>query len=107
MVRVNITLSEEKAKKEAMRILEQGANEIKNLSQVRCPVDTGTLRASARIEIKGNTIEFGYGGAASDYATIQHENLQFHHPVGQAKFLESAFDELVPKIIDNIKGVKI
>ena len=32
-------------------------------------------------------------GFAADYAIYVHENLQAHHPVGQAKFLESAARE--------------
>ena len=57
------------------------------------PVDTGTLRASGRVgrpSIRGSQVEvvLGYGGAARDYALIQHE-ANFNHPgQGQRKYLE-------------------
>lgn len=74
-----------------MKRLQAAAMEIKGESQALCPVDTGTLRNSAYINDLDNGYEIGYGGAASDYALEQHENLQYYHPVGQAKFLEMAF----------------
>jgi hypothetical protein len=58
------------------------------------PVDLGTLRASGHVrppQITGTraTITMGYGGAASAYAIVQHENLTLRHPNGgQAKYLE-------------------
>lgn len=57
------------------------------------PVDLGVLRASGHVappDIRGDrvTVELGYGGAASAYALVQHERLDFHHDVGQAKYLE-------------------
>lgn len=62
--------------------------------QSRVPVDTGTLRASGRVQqpkISGEnvTVTLGYGGAASAYALIQHEATWFNHPgQGRAKYLE-------------------
>ena len=57
------------------------------------PVDQGTLKGSGvvlapEISARGVTVEFGYGGAASDYAVIQHERTDFRHKTGEAKFLE-------------------
>lgn len=57
------------------------------------PVDTGVLRASGYVEPPTQsgsvvTVTLGYGGAAQAYATVQHEDLSFHHTVGQAKYLE-------------------
>ena len=45
--------------------------------------------------VQGNkvTVEVGFGGAAKDYVVVQHEDLTLSHPVGEAKFLERAFDE--------------
>lgn len=64
------------------------------------PVDLGTLRASGFVdgpEISGNTatVTLGYGGAASAYALIQHERMDYHHDVGQAKYLEQPVNEAV------------
>jgi hypothetical protein len=107
MVSVNITVSEESVRKAAMKVLEACAIELKGRSQALCPVDSGTLRGSAVVDVQGNTVTVGYGGAASAYALVQHENLHFHHPVGQDKFLEQPFDEMVPEIIKRVKEVKI
>lgn len=60
------------------------------------PVDEGVLRDSAIVQepvVNGDevSVELGFGGAASDYAIEQHENLGLQHPNGgQAKFLETA-----------------
>jgi hypothetical protein len=74
-------------------------------SKRRCPVDItkdaphpGQLRASGFVhepERSGRNISvtMSYGGAAIDYAVPVHENLDAHHPVGQAKYLESVLDE--------------
>ena len=90
--------------KGALDGLEKLANEIQSLSQSRCPVDTGTLRGSARTQREDTKVMVGYGGAASGYSVDQHENMSYHHEVGQAKFLESAFDELKSKAKDYVKA---
>lgn len=70
------------------------AQSILSDSQPLVPVETGTLRSSGAVElpaIAGTEIEvvIGYGGAAQDYAIVQHEHVEFAHPNGgQAKFLE-------------------
>jgi hypothetical protein len=71
------------------------------------PVDTGALRASGYVELPvidglGASVELGYGGPASRpnpktgeetdvYAIIVHEDLEAHHKVGIAKYLEIPF----------------
>lgn len=58
------------------------------------PVDTGALRASGHVQkpkvIPRTRIEvvLGFGGPSVPYAVYVHENLDAHHKVGQAKFLE-------------------
>ena len=89
---------------QAMNGVEKLGYEIQSLSQTRCPVDTGTLRGSARLVRESNKVSVGYGGAAASYSIEQHENLQIHHRVGQAKFLESAFDELKGKLKEYVKA---
>ena len=72
------------------------------------PVDTGNLRASGHVSppaVQGSkvSVTLGFGGPAGSgnhggqsnaesvgYAVYVHENMEAHHPVGQAKFLESA-----------------
>jgi hypothetical protein len=43
-----------------------------------------------------------YGGAAEAYAIVQHENLEFHHTTGEAKFLESVLNESRPFMAQRI-----
>lgn len=71
-------------------------------SKLECPVDTGTLRSSGHVapphtDIMGHTVtvSLGYGGAAADYALRVHEDLNMHHTVGKAKFLEDPVREAV------------
>jgi hypothetical protein len=60
-------------------------------AQKLCPVDTGNLRGSAytRRESK-KSVEVGFGAV---YAAPVHEDLEAHHEVGQAKFLETPMKE--------------
>lgn len=72
--------------------------QVMSVAKSRTPVDTGTLRGSGTVlppEVSGTRVKVvaGFGGAASAYALVQHERLDFHHTSGQAKFLESAFLE--------------
>lgn len=66
------------------------------ISQDLVPVDTGTLKSSGAVigpVDEGATISttIGYGGAASEYAVIVHEDLEaYHAEPTQAKFLEDA-----------------
>jgi hypothetical protein len=68
----------------------------------RTPVDEGSLRASEHLEgpegEAGGTFEVRWsaGGPAAPYAIHVHENLDAHHPVGQAKFMESVLLESLP-----------
>lgn len=90
---------------ESAMFLEQEA--VISEAKARTPVDTGVLRASGTVlppKVQGSRIEVeaGFGGAAQEYAVPVHERLGVHHPVGQAKFLESAFLERAPKIPANL-----
>lgn len=69
------------------------AERIMSDSRELVPVDDGTLRGSGIVQTPemtgtGAEVEFGYGGAASEYALIQHERMDFAHRTGQAKYLE-------------------
>lgn len=57
------------------------------------PVDQGVLRASGYVappveEPGAVSVTLGFGGPAQAYAEVQHERLDYHHKVGQAKYLE-------------------
>lgn len=71
-------------------------------SQKRCPVDTGAMKASANTTMDGNEpiATIAYHQA---YAPFVHENLNAHHPTGEAKFLQRAIDQNHPTIIGIIK----
>ncbi len=69
----------------------------------RTPVDTGTLRASGRIEPVGALgIKWIFGGAAIDYAVSVHENLDVFHNPGQSKYVESVVMEFIPNATERI-----
>lgn len=58
------------------------------------PVDLSTLKNSGHVnlpEIDGSKVlvRLGFGGAASAYALRQHETPDYHHTVGQWKYLET------------------
>lgn len=80
----------------AARALRAEAQEVLAHSQMEVPVDTGALKNSGRIDpivgIKttANSMEVDvvYGSTAADYAVYVHENLESHHPHGNAKFVE-------------------
>lgn len=70
-------------------------HEVMTLAQDRTPVDTGALKGSGQVqfpEVRGAavTLTMGFGDASVGYAIPVHENLTAFHPVGRAKFLESA-----------------
>lgn len=70
------------------------AEAVLNESKKIVPWDTGTLKDSGRVEdpvvdSNGIEVEISYGGAASKYAGIVHENMNARHKDGtSAKYLE-------------------
>jgi len=66
--------------------------------RARTPIDTGALVNTVRTvgpEYRGQFVFCGTvaGGPDAPYAPYVHENLEAHHPVGQAKFIESVYRE--------------
>ena len=84
------------------------SNNLMGLSKRLTPVDIGALRASGYVtlpEMHGSLIivELGYGGDISrTYAVVQHERLDFHHEVGQAKYLFDAAAARSQSLANNI-----
>lgn len=65
-----------------------------NASQKIVPVDTSVLKNSKFVRVRGETVELGYGGAASAYAWEVHENLQMRHKKGKsAKYLQKPLEQ--------------
>ena len=62
------------------------------MSQPLVPVDTGRLKKSGKITKLEDGYQLHYRAEnpknGYNYAPIQHENTQFKHKVGQAKYLE-------------------
>jgi hypothetical protein len=66
-------------------------------SKLEVPVDTGALRSTGHVELPRRenseiVVECGYGGPATPYALRQHEELEFRHRVGKAKYLSDPFN---------------
>lgn len=63
------------------------------------PVDTTALQGSGMVDfpvISGSdvSVKMGFGGPASAYAEVQHEELSYYHkPPTQAKYLEQPLQE--------------
>jgi len=63
-------------------------------AQKLVPVDTGALKASGKVLVRNNDdnhpefhVSFGNDDDVH-YAAVQHENLEYFHTIGQAKYLE-------------------
>lgn len=73
-------------------LYEEGES-IRAESQERVPVDTGVLKNSAFVATEGQgdsfAVQVGYGGAAAEYAVVQHEDMTLRHDDGGPKFLEN------------------
>lgn len=85
---------------------------IRAASMEEVPVDLGVLRSTAHVELSQATagevlVEIGYGGPAAQYALRQHEELDYRHTVGKAKYLEDPFRRAVPtmdqRLADDIR----
>jgi bacteriophage HK97-gp10 putative tail-component len=75
---------------------------IERESKPLVPVDTGNLRGSGYTRKSGELeVEVGYSAA---YAVFVHEDLEAHHKVGQAKFLEQAVHENAGKVLDIVRN---
>lgn len=77
------------------------------------PVDLGTLRGTGHVdppEISGGnvSVQLSYGGPAAPYATEQHENLDFYHDYGEAKYLEKPLMAAASTMANDIaKDIKL
>ncbi len=87
----------ERAQKAMGAALYQEGNDILRAAKIITPVKTGVLKGSGFVGMPqysgaSVTVDIGFGGAASAYAVIQHEELDYKHtPPTQAKYLEQPF----------------
>ena len=66
-------------------------------AQRRCPVDTGYLKAHWMIRASRGVWFIIF---TADYAIYVHENLNVYHPIGEAKFLENAWNVKKNEFLD-------
>ena len=81
----------------AVRGLTMAMEHVLQVSRELVPNEEGTLERSGRVVVDEaaltGAVTYGDGGA-EDYAVVQHENLEYHHPGGrQAKYLEQPMRE--------------
>lgn len=82
----------------AAEALNVGAELLRGESVPLAPIDRGPLRASAQVTpaTRGNlTAHVSYD---TPYAARQHEELDWHHDEGQAKYLEQPLNDSAGKI---------
>lgn len=90
------------------RAIQDVCLDLLNESKQLAPLDTGELRASGYTEFadlpEGYVGEVGFG---TPYAAVQHEELEYEHEHGQAKYLEQPLkknaDKYAKQIADKSK----
>lgn len=67
------------------------------------PRDTGNLASTRRVEGGGRVgpfseakVTLSFGGAAAPYALVQHENMQYNHKLGEARYLVRGVERWQP-----------
>ena len=82
------------------------AHDLLSKSIQRAPIDTGDLRGSGTVEVNGSSAIVAY---STQYALRQHEELNYHHDNGEAKYLENPLKEnertYIQYLIDAIRRV--
>ncbi|WHE35152.1 hypothetical protein [Microbacterium sp. BDGP8] len=71
--------------------LRDGGREVLKRARELAPKDSGELHKGGAVAVDDLTMQVAFRG---DYAVIQHENLDFEHPNGQAKFLETSTEQV-------------
>lgn len=107
----------EKEFKKKVKDIEDGSSEglveaakyLLELSQPLVPVDTGRLKESGKVvEEDSSTVYVTYEAFSPEngyeYAPIQHESLDFHHNIGQAKYLEEPFMTNIDNLVEIVAG---
>ena len=92
-------------KKAAMDGMEEYARvDLLPLADENCPTDSGTMKGTHAVERSQDEVVVGYGGPAAPYTVRQHEDVTLHHPSGEAKWLENAFNKTKSKVPERIKA---
>ena len=99
----NIRAMDKATRKKFFEELVKIADEILDRSKDRyVPYLDGALHDSGTViphPGRYPSVEIGFGGAAVNYAVLQHENMEFKHPGGRkAKYLELAVKDFEPQM---------
>lgn len=82
------------------------AEHLRTTAVQQTPLETGYLRASAKVTHEGKQAAVSFGGEDTGethkYAVKQHEELGYAHKDGKAKYLESATVSERSKMLDII-----
>lgn len=78
----------EKATQDGLR---EGGKAMLKVARELSPTDTGASDKSAFVRVDDLTLQVGFTSLVS---RLQHENLDWQHENGQAKFLEAAADQV-------------
>lgn len=77
--------------------LQSGAELLRDAAVERTPIETSTLRGTAKVSTSGTQAAVSYD---TRYARRQHEEIGWNHPGGgEAKFLENALLDNQEKIM--------
>lgn len=92
----------------ALQAINEEGNEVMTEAKRQTPVDTGSLRASARVEpvAAGRDkveVVLSFGGAAREYAVYVHEDMNARHTNGKAKFLEDPLKARASSFVNNLR----
>lgn len=87
------------------KALLQAGHDIQAEAQKIVPHELGTLEGSATTEPDGKGgVRVSFGGPASAYAAVQHEDTSLRHAPGRsAKYLETPFkakSPLIPRLVE-------
>lgn len=77
----------------------RGAHLLRDEAVQRTPLETGTLRNSAKVTASDGEAAVSYN---TPYAVKQHEELGYQHKDGQAKYLETAMIDTRAKIAEAV-----
>lgn len=88
-----------RGRRAASRGLREALEHTLQVSRTQVPLEEGTLERSGRVDIDGLEGSISYD---TPYAVIQHEALDFHHPVPgrKAKYLEDPMNSEQRKMLE-------
>ena len=83
------------------------ALEVEREATKRAPIEFGVLRSSAYTTVPTQKDPIAEAGFGTKYAALQHEEIGFYHPQGEAKYLENAVDSrragMLQRLAERIK----